>query len=79
MFYSGVIKHQVNLDTHFPGCEKPRNETNRANASHVVWCTEDPQFQAGRPEVQLNLSTTAILGQNKLAVVERRPGIVERF
>jgi len=27
----------------------------------------------------LNLSTTAILGQNKLAVVERRPGIVERF
>ena len=30
----------------------PRNGTNRPNASHVVWCLEDPQFQADKPEVQ---------------------------
>ena len=51
-FHSGIVKHQINLDTHPPGCEMPRNGTNRPNASHVVWCLEDPQFQADKPEVQ---------------------------
>lgn len=46
----GIVKHQINLDTHPPGCEMPRNGTNRPNASHVVWCLEDPQFQADKPE-----------------------------
>lgn len=52
-FYSGVIKHQVNLDTHSPGCKMPRSQTNRANTSHVVWCSENPQFQADKPEVHI--------------------------
>ena len=68
--HSGVIKHQVNLDTHTPGCRMPRNQTNRPNTSHVVWCSEDPQFQADKQEVQLNLCTAVILRQNKLAVGE---------
>ena len=69
--HSGVIKHQVNLDTHTPGCRMPRNQTNRSNTSHVVWCSEDTQFQADKQEVQLNLCTAVILRQtDKLAVGE---------
>lgn len=60
-FYSGVIKHQVNLDTHSPGCKMPMNQTNRANTSHVVWCSENPQFQADKPEVQLNFCIAIVL------------------
>ena len=45
------MKHQVNLDTHSPGCEMDENKTNSANISHVVWCSEDPVFQADEPEV----------------------------
>ncbi|KAL9969507.1 hypothetical protein ACROYT_G021728 [Oculina patagonica] len=49
--FGGVIKHQVNLDTHSPGCKMAQNITNqRGNISHVVWCSEDPVFQADKPE-----------------------------
>jgi len=47
----GVIKHQVNLDTHLPGCEKTNNQTSNSNVGHVTWCSEDPVFRADKPEV----------------------------
>ena len=61
-FYSGVIKHQVNLDTHSPGCEMATNPTNQSgNISHVVWCSEDPVFQADKPEVTAEAKPTSVL------------------
>ena len=41
----------------------PRNGTKRLNTSHVVWCSEDPQFEADTPEVQLNLLYSAYPGK----------------
>lgn len=46
----GVIKHQVNVDTHSPGCKMAENKTKISNTSHVVWCSEEPVFQADEPE-----------------------------
>ena len=47
----GVIKHQVNVDTHSPGCKMAENKTKISNTSHMVWCSEEPVFQADEPEV----------------------------
>ncbi|XP_068698038.1 NADPH oxidase 4-like isoform X2 [Montipora foliosa] len=47
----GIIKHQVNLDTHSPGCDSIQtNRSNIVNTSQVAWCSEAPMFKADEPE-----------------------------
>ena len=41
----------MNVDTHSPGCKMVENKTKISNTSHVVWCSEEPVFQADEPEV----------------------------
>ena len=50
--FSGVIKHQVNLDTHFPGCNSTKiYGSTMDDTGHVTWCSEKPIFEADKPEV----------------------------
>ena len=46
----GVIKHQVNLELHSPGCKL----TKSGNNSNVTWCFEDPVFKADEAQVFLS-------------------------
>ena len=50
--FSGVIKHQVNLDTHFPGCNSPKiSGSTIDDTGHETWCSQEPIFEADKPQV----------------------------
>lgn len=50
--FRGVIKHQVNLDTHFPGCNSMKiNGSTIGDTGNVTWCSQKPIFEADKPEV----------------------------
>ena len=47
-----VIKHQMNLDTHFPGCNSMKiNGSTIGDTGNVTWCSQKPIFEADKPEV----------------------------
>ncbi|KAK2558019.1 NADPH oxidase 4 [Acropora cervicornis] len=49
--FGGVIKHQVNLDTHFPGCNSMKiNGSTIGDTGNVTWCSQKPIFEADKPE-----------------------------
>ncbi|XP_022795525.1 NADPH oxidase 4-like [Stylophora pistillata] len=87
----GVIKHQVNLDAHTPGCKMAENKTESANTSQVAWCSEEPLFQADEPEawkwcaIPLVIYVTERLTRlfrsfqkvQLIQVVQHRDGVVE--
>ncbi|XP_029207087.2 NADPH oxidase 4-like isoform X2 [Acropora millepora] len=49
--FGRVIKHQVNLDTHFPGCNSMKiNGSTIGDTGNVTWCSQKPIFEADKPE-----------------------------
>ncbi|XP_015756067.1 PREDICTED: NADPH oxidase 4-like [Acropora digitifera] len=50
--FGRVIKHQVNLDTHFPGCNSMKiNGSTIGDTGNVTWCSQKPIFEADKPEI----------------------------
>ena len=50
----GVIKRQVNLELHSPGCKLTKSNNISGNNSNVTWCSEDPVFKADEAQVFLS-------------------------
>ena len=49
-----MIKHQVNLDTHPPGCEMTQNSTVGGVSGRMSQrCAEEAVFEADRPQVSI--------------------------
>ncbi|CAH3189439.1 unnamed protein product [Porites lobata] len=48
--FGRVIKRQVNLELHSPGCKLTKSNNISGNNSNVTWCFEDPVFKADEAE-----------------------------